>query len=235
MTERTCPICGGHGFGAFNGRPAARCATCGSLERSRYLWLVFGKLVDLKPGAVVGHFAPERFFMDHFAAWPEITYIAYDKYPEHYRHERVPVKAFDLCADVGSLAAETFDLIMHSHVLEHLPCPAEGVLSGLARLLKPGGAMLFSVPIMGEASIEGIDPAVNDEERAMRQAQGEHMRVFGRRDFPAMVIAVLGQDCLVRQADHFDPRALAAANIPVAARGEPTSKSVFLYRKQITA
>ena len=235
MTERTCPICGGHGFGAFNGRPAARCETCGSLERSRYLWLVFRKLVDLKPGAVVGHFAPERFFMDHFAVRLAITYIAFDKYPEHYRHERVSVKAFDLCADVGSLAAETFDLIMHSHVLEHLPCPAEGVLSGLARLLKPGGAMLFSVPIKGEASIEGIDLAVNDEERAMRLAQGEHMRVFGRRDFPAMVTAVLGQDCLVRQAEHFDPRELAAASIPVAARGEPTSKSVFLYRKQITA
>jgi SAM-dependent methyltransferase len=235
MIERACPICGGRAFRAFNGRMTARCESCGSLERSRYQWLVFRKFVRLMPGAAVAHFAPERFFMDHFAARPEIIYLAFDKYPEHYRHPAVAVRAFDLCHDLGSLKPASFDLIMHSHVLEHLPCAAEGVLHGLARLLKPGGAMLFSVPIKGETSREGIDPAVNDEERAMRAVQGEHMRVFGSRDFPAMVADVLGQDCLVRQAEHFTPQELAAAHVPLATRGEPTSKSVFLYRKDAAA
>jgi SAM-dependent methyltransferase len=227
----TCPICGGHGFTTFNGRPAARCDTCGSLERSRYQWLVFRKLVQLEPGAIVGHFAPERFFMDHFSARPDVRYFAYDKFPEYYKHEHVAVRSFDLCADIGRLAPASFDLIMHSHVLEHLPCQAEGVLRGLSNLLKPGGVMMFSVPIKGEASIEGIDPAANDQERAMRLAQGEHMRIFGSRDFPALVRQVLGQDCLLHQSEHFSPRELEAANIPVATKGEPTSKSVFLYRR----
>jgi SAM-dependent methyltransferase len=233
MLKQTCPICKGGTFGVFNNRPRAICETCGSLERGRYQWLVLQKYVVLEPGAVVAHFAPETFFIEHFSKQVGIHYWAYDKYPEFYRNGKVPVTELDLCTDLLMLEAESVDLIIHSHVLEHLPCEAGPVLENMKRLLKPGGLMLFSVPIQGDFSVEGIDPALNDEEREMRARQGEHLRSFGRIDFPVTLARTLGGDCLVRQKDHFDLRELELSNIPIAANGEPTGKSVFLYRKTL--
>jgi SAM-dependent methyltransferase len=177
------------------------------------------------------HFAPETFFIEHFTGRADIRYRAYDKYPEFYMNEKVPVTEFDLCTDLGKLEAVSVDLIIHSHVLEHLPCTAEPVLENMKRLLKPGGVMLFSVPIHGDHSVEGIDPALTAGETEMRARQGEHMRSFGRSDFPVTLARILGGDCLVRQKDHFDLRELEQAAIPIARSGEPTGKSVFLYRK----
>jgi SAM-dependent methyltransferase len=232
MIHPTCPICKGRAFGVFNNRPGVRCETCGSLERGRYQWLVLQRLVPLTPGALVVHFAPEAFFITHFAQQPAIRYRAYDKYPEFYQNDKVPVMELDLCTDLGTLEAGSIDLILHSHVLEHLPCAAEPVLRAMKRLLKPGGALLFSVPIHGQHSVEGIDPAVTDEERAMRAQQGEHMRTFGRIDFLALLARVLGtEDCLIRQQEHFHRDELELANIPGAHGREPTGASVFLYRK----
>jgi SAM-dependent methyltransferase len=231
MSNPACPICGGTSFADFNTRRSVRCEVCGSLERGRYLWLVLHKRVNLAGGAAVAHFAPERFLMDHFAALPDVNYFAFDKHPEHYPHAVVRVGPLDLCTDMESLPSEAFDLVIHSHVLEHLPCAIEPVLVHMKRILKPGGIMLFQVPIDGDVSSEGIDPPVTDEEKELRQRQGDHMRVFGRRDFAARVAALLGSDCLVKQGDLFTPEELAAARVPIARKGEPTGKSVFLYRK----
>jgi SAM-dependent methyltransferase len=227
----TCPICAGREFEDFNCRSRARCSRCGSLERGRYQWLIYKRMISLPTGATVAHFAPERFFMDHFGSRPDIQYRAFDKYPEHYRHDRVSVAALDLCTDRAAIPSESFDLILHSHVLEHLPCAFEPVLTDMKRMLKPGGVMLFSVPIDGETTTEGLDPAQNDVELALRARQGEHLRIFGRADFASLVTRILGADCLLHQRDHFTEQELSEANIPIARRGEPTGKSIFLYRK----
>jgi SAM-dependent methyltransferase len=230
MMKPVCPICDGDAFKDFNGRRQVRCNGCGSLERGRHQWLVLQRSVQLRSGAVVGHFAPEAFFMDHFASLPEITYLAFDKFPEHYRHDRVAVRQLDLCTDLDTLPASAFDLIIHSHVLEHLPCAFEPVLVGMKRLLRPDGVMLFSVPIDSDVTREGLDPATTRFERELRLRQGEHLRVFGKDDFPAILERLLGVDCLVRQGDILTEHELLAANIPIARKGQPTGKSVFLYR-----
>jgi SAM-dependent methyltransferase len=231
MATPACPICHGERFEDYNGRSKVRCVGCGSLERGRYQWLVLGRCVVLERGAVVGHFAPEAFYMDRFARLPGVVYHAFDKYPEHYAHGSVDVRRLDLCTDLEALPERSFDLVIHNHVLEHLPCAFGPVLAGLARLLKPGGVMLFSVPIDGELTREGLDPASTPFERELRARQGEHLRVFGKRDFARIVEEILGADCLLRQSDHFTQEELAAANVPIARRGEPTGKSAFLYRR----
>jgi SAM-dependent methyltransferase len=209
-----------------------QCVGCGSLERGRYQWLVLQKRVVLPAGAVIGHFAPERFFMDHFAGRRDVTYLAFDKHPRHYRHAEIEVRELDLCTDMETLPSASFDLLLHSHVLEHLPCEVAPVLRHMKRLLKTGGVMLFSVPIDGEFSSEGVDPPKSAEELSMRQRQGDHLRIFGRRDFPEKLAGILESDCLVRQKDVFTEDELMAAHVPIARKGEPTGKSVFLYRKE---
>jgi SAM-dependent methyltransferase len=231
MHTSICPICRDSTFATFNDRPQAQCTTCGSLERGRYQWLVLHKLVVLPPGAVIAHFAPEAFFTTYFSKQADVIYRAYDKYPGFYDSELVKVTELDLCTDIQHLETASVDLIIHNHVLEHLPCPAESVLVHMKRILKPGGVMLFSVPIDGDVTKEGVDPATTHEEREMRVRQGEHMRVFGKRDFPVALSQILGGDCLIRQQDHFSQAELELANIPIARSGEPTGKSTFLYRK----
>ena len=229
MAEPRCPICASRAFADFNGRAQAQCLGCGSLERGRQLWLVLRRQIVLPPGAVIAHFAPERFLMDHFAAQRQVRYRAFDVSPQHYPHESVWVEPFDLCARLWPLEPASVHLIIHNHVLEHLPCAPEQVLLRLKGLLRPGGRMLFTVPITGDRSAEGLDPATTPVERRMRAAQGEHLRVFGRLDFPAMLRRVLGADCLVPQSHFASIAELEATNIPVSRR-EPNGRSVFLYR-----
>jgi SAM-dependent methyltransferase len=60
------------------------------------------------------------------------------------------------CEDVQRLtyADESFDLITHTEVLEHVPDDARA-LAQLLRVLGPGGTMLFTVPMYGgERTIE---------------------------------------------------------------------------------
>lgn len=60
---------------------------------------------------------------------------------------RVPEKDGAVCQDISSLkfANGSFDLIVSSEVLEHVPC-LDKALSESARVLKPGGAHIFTVP-----------------------------------------------------------------------------------------
>jgi len=231
LTVPACPVCGGRAFADFNGRRLARCLGCGSLERGRQQWLVLGRLVDLPPGAAIAHFAPERFFLDRFGARTDLAYRAFDKHPEHYSHPVVRVEPLDLCAQNWGLAPASFDLLIHSHVLEHLPCAPEHVLSRMKALLKPGGTMLFCVPIVGDRSIEGLDPPTTPQDKTLRLTQGDHLRIFGRVDFLKMLRRVLGSDGFVPQASLFTDDELRAAAVPIAKR-EPDGRSAFLYRHQ---
>ena len=56
------------------------------------------------------------------------------------------VVAFDLNLGIP-FAAESFDIVYHSHILEHLERPyAEHLLQECFRVLKPGGLLRVVVP-----------------------------------------------------------------------------------------
>ena len=52
-----------------------------------------------------------------------------------------------------TFADASFDFVTHTEVLEHVPDDA-GAFSELCRVLRPGGRMLFTVPLHGERTIE---------------------------------------------------------------------------------
>ena len=73
---------------------------------------------------------------------------------------------------------------MHNHVLEHIPGTFRDHLPGFARILKPGGKMIFSVPgpRMQQMTEEGGEH-LDAEERVARFGTPVHLKQFGR-DLP---------------------------------------------------
>ena len=96
------------------------------------------------------------------------------------------------CEDVQALtfADASFDLVTHSEVFEHVPDDARG-FAELRRVLKPGGKMLFTVPLfdaprtverarLGEAGIDYLLPLEYHVDPFNGNAQVLVFRDYGR-------------------------------------------------------
>jgi SAM-dependent methyltransferase len=69
---------------------------------------------------------------------PNVSYSEFEPHDHRIRHENL----------LGlSYGDESFDIILHSDTLEHIP-DIDKALSEIWRVLKPGGAMIFSIPIV---------------------------------------------------------------------------------------
>lgn len=175
-----CNVCGSKEFKDFVGRPSAMCVSCQSVERTRVLKVIFDKAFKIKPKMRVMHFAPELGIGRYIKGIVGENYEAYDIDPPRYPKE-LNVKRFDLVTDAEKLTSNTYDLILHSHVMEHIPCNVTAVLYHLHRAIKRSGAHIFSVPLMWGASEEDLGP-IGEQERERRFGQNDHVRKFGRAD-----------------------------------------------------
>jgi SAM-dependent methyltransferase len=79
------------------------------------------------------------------------------------------------------LPDEDRDLVIAYHVLEHI-ADDRAAMREIARVLRPGGTALIEVPLAGDETDERfIDGPV--EQRVRHYGQGDHVRMYGRRDF----------------------------------------------------
>ncbi|MGH6922726.1 MAG: methyltransferase domain-containing protein [Propylenella sp.] len=224
-----CNICGGNQFADFGRRVNIRCASCGSLERQRATWLFIDGLRLLQPGMRVMHIAPEQGLSARLRALVgDALYETYDANPAWYRASRT--RQLDLIADAERLLSRHYDLVVHSHVLEHLAGNITAVLFHLHRSLTEGGFHVFSVPIVAgryEASFGDIPP----EERERRFGKRDHMHLFGRDD----IRATLGM--VFPMPEDYDLQRLFPGvdfdeiNIPPYARTGLTPHTVLCMRK----
>lgn len=226
-----CPICRGDQFVAQGKREHARCVQCQSLERGRLFWMVANRISLFSEAADVMHIAPERWIVN--TELPRKSgYKAFDIDTERYRRFPIPVAKMDLCKDLAGIATNSFDVIVHHHVLEHLPCQLRPVLGEFSRILKPGGVMAFSLPIrQNVGTIEDLNPALTGEERTARFGQHNHMRSLGTNDAVEILEGGLGGPIAIGGQGMFEEEELVQASIPPTATRKFTSHTTILFKK----
>lgn len=175
-----CPVCE-QGAAAFlpSGdppRPHAMCPFCGSLERTRLTWLYLKERGLPTPGMRVLHIAPDRSLHARLSTLKDITYLCGDKHEPGYSW---PEGTIDLDVTRLPFPDDWFDVVICSHVLEHVP-DDRTALRELFRVMKPGGHGVLLVPVDRDRAETFEDPSVTDPEARKRLfGQADHVRIYG--------------------------------------------------------
>ena len=171
--KHECNLCGYSGrFWPFGSPPrrGAACGGCDSKERHRLMALWVEANTDLVDGVRVLHFAPEPFLEGLFR-----------RRSVEYRSADLTPGAADTVLNIEQidLPDESVDLVVCSHVLEHVDDEKE--LAEIYRILAPRGRVLLMFPV-----VEGWDQTYEDSAHTSRAArekyygQFDHVRMFGR-------------------------------------------------------
>jgi len=121
------------------------------------------------PGKRLLHFAPESLFDPVFARLPQIERVTADLY--------VPA---DLQLDITDmdLPDGSFDLILCSHVLEHVP-DDHAAISELRRVLADGGLALVLTPYRPDRPTYEDRSITSPLDRMVAFGQQDHVRIYG--------------------------------------------------------
>jgi len=167
---RECPCCGGR-FRRMSMRRISGwggiCPRCRSHPRHRAIAVLLAR-GDL-PGHRLLHFAPEPLFDPVFARLPGVERVTADLH--------APA---DLRLDVSDmdLSDSSFDLILCSHVLEHVP-DDRAAMRELRRVLTEGGLALVLVPYRPRVTTYE-DPSIRSPlDRTVAFGQQDHVRIYG--------------------------------------------------------
>jgi len=169
--ERQCPICGYKGTFWPVGwplRPEAFCPGCGSLERHRLFKLWLNQNAAVCKGKRILHFAPEG-SLGPILRECTSTYTTADL-----------ADGADLKLNIESmnLPDASFDVVMCSHVLEHVD--DSKALREIYRVLVDGGIALLMTPVCEGLSKTYEVPSITDEKgRETHFGQHDHLRWFG--------------------------------------------------------
>lgn len=151
-------------------RPNVGCPRCNSAERHRLLWLYLKNKTNLfSDNLKVLHFAPEYIFQKTLRFMSNLDYISVDL--------NSPLAMVKMNITNISYQDNTFDVILCSHVLEHVIDDRKAIRE-LFRVLKPGGWAILQVPILRDKTLE--DPSIvspRDRERIF--GQKDHVRIYG--------------------------------------------------------
>ncbi len=171
----TCPICKWEGreflpFGIVL-RKNAKCPKCGSLERHRLIYLYLKNIIPGCKYAKILHFAPESCIADFLKRFKQINYFSAGLHPSD-----------DLDEDITKLTLKDneFDIIICSHVLEHVNDDIKA-MSELCRVCKPGGFAMILVPLDYRRELTYEDwSIINPEMRTIAFGHPNHVRIYGR-------------------------------------------------------
>lgn len=140
-------------------------------------WLYLQQQSILREGLRILHVAPERGLQQRFLTRAGVDYIAGDKHEPGYSYPPGTVKL-----DVTDLKFPDgrFDLVICSHVLEHVPDDRKA-MAEIFRVLSPGGKAVLTVPLNMDNALTLEDASITDpQERERLYGQFDHVRLYGR-------------------------------------------------------
>ncbi len=191
-TEFHCPCCdrGLRTFVSSIAGPRTGCPACGSLQRQRLLMLYLSERTDVLTAPLrMLHFAPEKCLYDRFRIAPELDYVAADL---------IDLPMIDVQVDITDMQFEdeSFDVILCSHVLEHVPDDGRAMRE-MRRVLRRGGRALLQHPI-DHARPETYEDAsiIDPQQRELEFGQWDHVRVYGRDFVDRLRAAGLSVECV---------------------------------------
>jgi len=158
------------------------------------------------------------------------SYIAADIDPGRFTYITGEVMPIDLC-DLESFSSEDFDLIVHAHVLEHIPCNIFYPIFHLHRMLKRSGQHVCVIPFTSGGWDECF-ANIGDEERVRRFGQSDHVRRFGRDDVADHVGRLLRLPQEYDLRAHFPGQELERANIPSRSWRGLNPDTVLVLRRE---
>lgn len=171
-----CPCCNGH-FRNFMSLSKSHydqiCPKCLSFSRHRLISLYLKNKTNIFSDSLkVLHIAPEYFLYKTLRSSPHLEYISAD-----LDSSLAMVKM-----DITSIQFEdnTFDVVLCSHVLEHI-IDDQKAMRELFRVLKPGGWAILQSPIdlRRDKTFEDFN-IVSPDDREKAFWQSDHVRLYGR-------------------------------------------------------
>jgi SAM-dependent methyltransferase len=130
-------------------------------------------------GADVLHIAPEPALSERIVSYAPRLYVKGDYSPRSADIQRIDVTAIPF-------PAESFDVIICNHVLEHVS-DDRVALSEMHRVLRPAGCAVLQTPYSNFLARTFTDPAIDSDELRLRYyGQADHVRLFGRDLFDRM-------------------------------------------------
>ena len=200
-SKRYCPICRSHvrcfrRAGAA-GRENAKCPVCRGLERHRLVWIFLHertRFFEPTPWQVL-HVAPERAFSYHFRRLEHLDYLTAD----------IAGTDVHVNLDITDIPfeEERFDIVLCSHVLEHVSDDRKAMRE-IFRVLRAGGWAVLNSPVTVARTIE--DPTITDpRERERLFGQHDHVRAYGpdyadRLREAGFALEILTPEMLVEEA-----------------------------------
>lgn len=172
-----CPACSRHFrtflTGGTNRRSNVMCPGCSSVERHRLLALYLENRTDIFQRQLkVLHFAPEYMLQKRLGALPNLDYTSADLRSQYAQFK----------IDITNIpyGNDSFDVILCSHVLEHVDDDKKAMVE-LFRVLRPGGGAILQVPLDPSLDKTYEDPnIISPEDRAHHFGQSDHVRQYGR-------------------------------------------------------
>jgi len=180
-----CLICDRHyrkflPYGRLRPRENALCPGCLSLERHRLIWYYLKERTDFfTTGRSVLHIAPENCFLKPFTTIHGEGYVTADL--------ESPLAKVHMDIMAMPFPGHAFDVVLCSHVLEHVPDDIQA-MKEIRRVLKPGGWALLQVPFFAPVPDQTFeDGSVTDRlAREKLFGQSDHVRRYGR-DFASRI------------------------------------------------
>lgn len=168
-----CVVCDGSFSAWLPGPTVGLCPHCGSTTRQKLAAMFIDKTFPAQSSPIrTLVFAPDEGLTQRLSAKPHLAITTADlSAPDVDHHWDITAIA---CPD------KSFDMILCSHVLEHVP-DDNAALSELHRILAPDGTLIIQVPFAREnaKTDEDFSP-MSDADRIRRFGQADHCRVYGQ-------------------------------------------------------